>query len=91
MDGRDDEPHRGPPAPLRAGQWSGLEPYDLGGGAFTAAVSLSVAAAAVEWTQGPDAADWRPCVALGPGSSGGLWRLGSADGAHRPTPGIRRL
>ena len=42
-------------AALTIGQWSGPEPYDLGGGAFTAAVSLTVAAAAVEWTQSPDA------------------------------------
>ena len=85
MDGRaDDPPHRGrkadaaaaagaeAPAALPAGQWSGPEPYDLGGGAFTAAVSLTVAAAAVEWTQSPDAvpeaADWHPCVALGAGA-----------------------
>ena len=93
MDGRDDEPpHRGPPAPLRAGQWSGPELHDLGGGAFTAAFSLSVAAAAVEWTQDPDALDWRPCVALGAngrsaGRSDGRWRLDSADGAHRCGPG----
>ena len=100
MDGRaDDPPHRGrkadaavaagaeAPAALTAGQWSGPEPYDLGGGAFTAAVSLTVAAAAVEWTQSPDAvpeaADWHPCVALG----AGRWRLDSADGGHRCGPG----
>ena len=78
-----------PAALTRLGQWSGPEPYDLGGGAFTAAVSLTVAAAAVEWTQSPEAvpeaADWHPCVALG----AGRWRLGSADGGAPLRPGRR--
>ena len=92
MDGRaDDPPHRArsgrrrrgaeAPAALLAGQWSGPEPYDLGGGAFTAAVSLTVAAAAVEWTQSPDAVPRRRTGGPAWRSAPGRWRLDSADGS----------